>query len=77
MSWVGLSAKTGTSTAQTHLKLLGGSVLLDLLTYLRNRRRRAQAWERYLQAQRLHAIYRRPSAPQWHPDSYRQPGEVE
>jgi hypothetical protein len=73
----GRSDKTETSTALIPLKLLGGSVLRDLLTYFRNRRRRAQAWQRYVQAQRLLAIYRRPAAPQWHPDSYRQPGEVE
>jgi hypothetical protein len=73
----GRSDKTETSTAQIPLKLLGGSVLRDLLSYFRDRRRRAQAWKRYLQAQRLLAIYRGPAAPQWHPDSYRQPGEVE
>ncbi len=38
-------------------------MLRDFLTYFRNRRRRAQAWKRYVQAQRLLAIYRGPAAP--------------
>lgn len=73
----GLSARTETFTALILLKRHGGSVVHDLLAYFRNRRRRAQAWQRYVQAQRLLAIYRGPAAPQWHPDSYRQPGEIE
>jgi hypothetical protein len=77
MNTDGRSDKTETFTAPIQSKQPGGSVLRDLLTYFRNRRRRAQAWKRYIQAQRLLAIYRSPAAPQWHPDSYRQPGEAE
>ena len=73
----GYWAKTATCTAPIRQKPAGGSVLRDFLTYFRNRRGRAQAWERYVQAQRVLAIYRGSAAPQWHPDSYAQPGESE
>ena len=73
----GLLAKTETFTALIPQILLGGSVVHDFLAYLRNRRRRAADWKRYVQAQRLLAIYRGPAAPQWHPDAYKQPGESE
>ncbi len=73
----GRSAKTGTFTALIRLKPAGGSVVHDLLAYFRDRRRRAQTWQRYLQAQRLLAIYRGPAASKWHPDAYAQPGESE
>ncbi len=41
------------------------------------RQRRAAARERLLQARRYAPIRRTGPAPQWHPDSYAQPGEIE
>ena len=73
-------------TAQIRLKPLGGTVSIELpftdgrlnfQSFLRNRRRRAGAWERYIQAQRVLALHRGSAAAQWHPDSYAQPGESE
>jgi hypothetical protein len=73
-------------TAQIRLKPLGGTVSIELpftdgrlnfQSFLRNRRRRAGAWERYIQAQRVLALHRGAASAQWHPDSYAQPGESE
>ena len=75
-----------TSTAQIQPKLLGGNVSIELpfpdgrlnfQSWIRNRRRRARAWQRYIQAQRVLALHRGAAAAQWHPDSYAQPGESE
>ena len=55
----------------------------DLHTYRRfcawyaQRQRCADSWERLLQARRYAPIRRTGPAPQWHPDAYQQPGEVE
>jgi hypothetical protein len=82
----GLLDKTGTFTAPTPLQLLGGTVSIELpfpngelnfQSWIRNRRRRAGAWKRYIQAQRVLALHRGAAAPTWHPDSYAQPGESE
>ena len=55
----------------------------DINTYQRfcawyaQRQRRLRAWNAALRAQK-HAPFRRTGpAPQWHPDAYQQPGEVE
>ena len=55
----------------------------DLSTYRRflawfsQRQRRADARDALLQAQKYEPIRRTGPAPQWHPDAYQQPGELE
>lgn len=55
----------------------------DINTYQRfcawyaQRQRRLRAWNAALQAKRYAPIRRTGPAPQWHPDAYQQPGEVE
>ena len=39
--------------------------------------KRARAWELRRQAQRRLPFRRTGPAPQWHPDAYTQPGEIE
>ena len=65
---------------------LGGSVSLDLpfldgrlnvLAWVKRRKRRIAAWQQYVQAQRVLAIHRGGTAPRWHPDAKAQPGESE
>ena len=55
----------------------------DLSTYARfrawyvQRQRRLAAWQRVHKTKRYEPFRRTGPAPQWHPDSYSQPGEVE
>ena len=47
------------------------------LSWFDQRQRSAAAWNRLLQARKHQPIRWTGPAPQWHPDAYTQPGEVE
>ena len=64
-------------TVSYFLLVIGARAMRELLHRLLRAQRRARDWKRYIQAQRLQAIYRRSTTPMWHPDGYTQPGESE
>ena len=74
---------TATCTTRIHLGHLEGDMPSDLRTYqdflrwFEQRERRAQARNAFLRAARYAPFRRTGPAPQWHPDAYEQPGEVE
>ena len=59
------------------LLVTGTRAMRDFFKRLRRAHQRARDWKRYIQAQRLQAIYRRSTTPMWHPDGHTQPGETE
>jgi len=74
---------TATSITPSHRGHWGGDMPSDLRTYqdflrwFEQRDRRSKARDAFLRASRYAPFRRTGPAPQWHPDSYAQPGEVE